>query len=177
MLTRIAAYPNAIEAHLARLRLEAEGIPAFVLDEHLVWADWRLAPMLGGVKLCVHRQDAETAIRLLRAHDHGEFALPEESAPTCPRCAGRHVARARLSWRMAMLTTFLVDVPLWFHWATRRCRDCRHEWDPPDTRAYPLATLGLAGVGAAVAVLAVFWGAGEVATWGAVSVFARWVGG
>ncbi|MDP6438554.1 MAG: hypothetical protein QGH74_02870 [Candidatus Brocadiia bacterium] len=39
-LVTIAAFSLPHEAHLARLRLEAEGIPCFVVDENIVAINW-----------------------------------------------------------------------------------------------------------------------------------------
>ena len=151
MLTRVAAYTNAIEAHLARLRLEAEGVPAYVAHEHHIGANWTMSVALGGVKVYVHPDDADRAKTLIAAHDRGEFALADEETPSCPQCQGTNIARGRLSWKAALLAIHLANVPLCFHWATLRCQQCRHEWDLPNTRAHPalavlIATTAIATV-------------------------------
>jgi uncharacterized protein (DUF983 family) len=43
-----------------------------------------------------------------------------------------------MSWKSALLVVHVVTLPLYFQWATQACRACRHEWDLPNTRTYPL---------------------------------------
>lgn len=154
VLTRVASYTNAIEAHLARLRLEQEGIPAFVFNEHHVWSQWDMSQALGGVAVHVPAEHLIEAKAALTAHDAGAFALAEtEPAIECPRCRKTDIARKRASFKAAMLAVHFAAFPLYFRPATWRCRDCGHEWDLPLTRQYSLLAIGLAALVAA-AVLA-----------------------
>lgn len=151
MLIRIAAYQNAIEAHLARGRLEAEGIPAYVCHEHHVTANWLRSLALQGVKIYVHPMNGDRARAIIAAHDRGEYALEDaEEVLACPRCQSTKLSRRRMSWKSALLTTNLVAIPLYFRWATMKCGICRLEWDLPTTRAYRLSTIAFAGVVAAI---------------------------
>ena len=52
----IASFTSPLEAHMARGRLEAEGIPAFIAHENHIWAEWFLSNALGGVKVQVLKQ-------------------------------------------------------------------------------------------------------------------------
>lgn len=157
MLVRIAAYENAIEAHLARGRLEAEGIPAFVCHEHHVTVNWLQSLALQGIKIYVHPQDGDRAREIIAAHDRGEYALDDtEENISCPRCQNTKLSRHRVSWKSAMLTTNFANIPLFFHWATMRCDTCRHEWDLAVTRTYRLLTIALAGIVAAILSLTLF---------------------
>jgi hypothetical protein len=61
----IASFGRIMEAELARARLEAEGIPAFLLDENAVSANPFYSPALGGIKLAVAARDAERAREIL----------------------------------------------------------------------------------------------------------------
>lgn len=143
MLTRIASYENAIEAHLARMRLEHEGIPAFVVHEHHVWADWLMSNVLNGAKVCVHRNNVNEARVILEAHDRGQYALEDEAPVSCPRCGGANVKHKRTSWKGALLCTGLAYIPLPFRWATRKCRQCKFEWDLADTATVPPHVIAL----------------------------------
>jgi len=61
----IARYDGMPEAHIAMGRLEAEGIKAWLADEHLVQTDWLYSIAVGGIKLQVAADDAERAIKIL----------------------------------------------------------------------------------------------------------------
>ena len=62
-LVTVASFSTALHAHLARLRVEAEGIQCFIADEHIVGA---FGAAVGGVKLQVEADDAERATAILR---------------------------------------------------------------------------------------------------------------
>lgn len=157
MLIRIASYQNAIEAHLARGRLEAEGIPAYVCHEHHVTANWLSSLALQGVKIYVHLMNGDRAKEVIAAHDRGEYALEdEEQVLVCPRCQSTESSRHRMSWKSALLTTNLVAIPLYFRWATMKCDTCRYEWDLPMTRAYSPSTISVATIGAALLCVLLF---------------------
>ena len=65
MLTTVARYSLPYEAHLARARLESEGIPAFVADEHTINMQWLYSDALGGVRLQVPEPWALRALSVL----------------------------------------------------------------------------------------------------------------
>jgi hypothetical protein len=151
MLIRIAAYENAIEAHLARGRLETEGIPAYVCHEHHITANWLRSLALQGVKIYVHPMNRDRAREILAAHDRGEYALDDDQeVPACPRCQSTKLSRHRVSWKSALLVANLTTIPLYFRWAMMKCDTCRHEWDLPFTRAYRLSAIAIAAIVTAI---------------------------
>lgn len=68
-LVQIASFVYPWEAHLAQGRLASKGIQAFVFDEGIVTAHPFISNAVGGVKLMVHRSDAERALAVLRAEE------------------------------------------------------------------------------------------------------------
>lgn len=62
----VARYPFRTAAEAARLRLEAEGIPASLLDAEVVDMNWFLAEAIGWIKVMVPAADAERAATILR---------------------------------------------------------------------------------------------------------------
>ncbi len=52
-LTTVARFDLMPLAHIALGRLRAEGIPATLMDEHLVQTDWLYSIAVGGIKLQV----------------------------------------------------------------------------------------------------------------------------
>ena len=65
-LVVVAHYPFRTAAEAARLRLEAEGIPAFLSDAETVNMNWFLANALGWIKVLVPAAEAERAAAILR---------------------------------------------------------------------------------------------------------------
>jgi hypothetical protein len=72
-LVTIARFSSAIEAHLARTKLESEGIQAFVADEHMIAINPIYDLALGGVKLQIKNSDVERARKSLGDSSNGSF--------------------------------------------------------------------------------------------------------
>src|SRR5688572_4403061 len=91
-LITIASFINPWEAYLAKGRLEDEGIPALIVDEYHVWANWIYAQALGGVKIQVFEENAAAANGILGSVEHGRYAeelqseYPDLDANNCPQC-------------------------------------------------------------------------------------------
>ena len=68
MLSTIAQFRVAFEAHLAKGVLAAEGIEAVTCDEHLVGINWLYSDAVGGVKLAVAPDLASSATAVLQSH-------------------------------------------------------------------------------------------------------------
>ena len=61
------------DAHIAMGRLAAEGIDAWLADEHLVQTDWLYSVAVGGIKLQVRPEDAEQARTILATDYSGDL--------------------------------------------------------------------------------------------------------
>ncbi|HEU4365380.1 MAG TPA: DUF2007 domain-containing protein [Candidatus Krumholzibacteria bacterium] len=128
----VASFSQPIEAHLARTKLESEGIPCVVGDENLVRVDWLLSNAVGGVKLKVPPYVADQARDVLRPRPHLVMVAaddePSDGEMICPRCRSYDVYYQRFSQRLAgvfiLLFGFLVP------WRDRRwsCKQCGYEW-------------------------------------------------
>lgn len=103
---------NALEAHAVRARLEAEGLHAFVLDEHVNQLNRLYAVALKDVRVQVPQTQLPAAHAVLQALKAGEFSLDEgESAGPDPRPLWKKVFSVLfLGW--ASLTAFMMLVSL-----------------------------------------------------------------
>jgi uncharacterized Tic20 family protein len=61
----VASFENQADAHIAKGRLEAEGLSPTLGDSHLVQTDWLYSAALGGIKLQVPEMEAERARQLI----------------------------------------------------------------------------------------------------------------
>jgi hypothetical protein len=61
----VASFGRPVDAHLAKTRLEAAGIQAFILDENAIAVNPFYSPALGGVKLAVAEEDVDRAREVL----------------------------------------------------------------------------------------------------------------
>lgn len=128
----IATFSKPVEAHLARTKLESEGIPCFVTDEQLVQVNW-LFPHAGGVKLKVSAEDASRARDILRPKPRlvvvaDKDAQIPDGEMICPRCRSFDVYYHGFNRRFAALAAELFGflVP----WLSRKwvCKQCGYEW-------------------------------------------------
>jgi hypothetical protein len=111
-LVTIETFSSPWEAQLARACLEAEGIHSVIADEHFYRLYSALSNTLGGVRLQVRPEDAESATELLRnrrpilylvTEEDGEPVLEEPEEPVALVTVGRfptpweaHLARTLL---------------------------------------------------------------------------------
>ena len=128
----VATFWHPTEAHLARLKLESEGIDCFLSDENIVTTYWLYANAVGGVKLLVREQDAPRAAELLR---RGSAAIAEADAQPlfdgqdrCPRCGCADIHTSRLDRRLTLLSILLLGAPLPIFRKRTHCAACRFEW-------------------------------------------------
>lgn len=97
----VAAYTSPWMAHLAKARLEADGIECELADEHTANIDWVYANAIGGVKLRVHPAAASEAHQILsEASEIPEFEddgdpSTEERGPTPIQASGSASSRSR----------------------------------------------------------------------------------
>ncbi len=103
MLTTVAAFREPWEAHMFCSRLEAEGVPAFVVHEYHIGNAWHYSTALGGVKVQVGEERKEEAKSIERRCRGGEFRSLLESEfgamddVHCPNCgSGEHWKRRPL---------------------------------------------------------------------------------
>jgi hypothetical protein len=122
-----------VEAHLARTRLESEGIQCVVRDEYLVRVNWLLSNAIGGVKLMVPEWEADRARDILRPRPRlvvvaDETDVAGEDELICPRCRSYDVYFHRFNQRIAGLAWLMFGfiVP----WLSRKwvCKQCGYEW-------------------------------------------------
>jgi hypothetical protein len=105
MLTTVASFRDPWQAHLFRLRLEAEGIVAMVSHEHHVAMIWPYSLGLGGVKVQVPISAAAAACSVWDRCVAGEFeaellsAVGDLEVNECPSCASRKLrSRPAIAW-------------------------------------------------------------------------------
>jgi len=143
MLTTVASFTEPWEAHLFRLRLEAEGIPATVAHEHHVWAMWPYALALGGVKVQVPQSELANAMAVeerCRAGDYRaelETELGPFDAATCPQCGSAHVTSRRPILPIVLLIASYLCATVIFplRASAHRCMDCGWKWrDGPESQ-------------------------------------------
>lgn len=132
----VAAYATPWEAHIAKGRLESEGVPVFIAHEQHVWLNWMYSNALGGVKLRVASVNAERAGEIINAVASGECeaALRKEIPSTqdnlCPECKNLESTSRFSAGTIALI--FLMYFAGGVIFPARRelhtCSNCGHQW-------------------------------------------------
>lgn len=128
-LITIARFSTPTTAHVARARLEADGIDAVVLNENIA----TLAPFLGFqdggqmVQLQVRAEDARLAADSLGLEAPSNETEEPEVPAACPRCNCERVAADRnpLTGFFNALAKFYDPDLACYRW---RCPKCHHGW-------------------------------------------------
>ena len=129
---KVASFSQPFEAHLARTRLEAEGIACVVSDEYLVRVDWFLSNAVGGVKLMVPAGEAARARDVLRPRPRlvavADAGTRADGEMICPRCRCDDVYYTRYNRRLAGV--FILLLGFLIPWRDRRwsCKQCGYAW-------------------------------------------------
>jgi hypothetical protein len=83
-LVTVATFADPVQANLAKNRLEASGVRAFLANEEAVDMDWLLGNALGWIRLEVGDEDADDARAVLDHHDgvDASAAVAPEEVPS-----------------------------------------------------------------------------------------------
>jgi DNA-directed RNA polymerase subunit RPC12/RpoP len=109
-------------------RLEAEGIRAYLQDEHTVTIDPILSNAIGGIKLMVFEEQLPRAQELLQ-----QFEQDYIRAVACPRCGSHNVLFVSqpnnpANWFSAIASWFLGSYAVSVK-QVYRCFDCNNEFE------------------------------------------------
>ncbi len=77
----LKSFDNYFSANILLTRLQADGIPCFLKDEHTVTIDPILSNAIGGIKLEVPAEKAQMALLLLKEYEEDYLEAAE-----CPKC-------------------------------------------------------------------------------------------
>jgi hypothetical protein len=124
-------FRDLIEADLAKGKLESAGIDCFIADENLVRMDWFYSNAIGGLRLLVQPEDAESARAIL------DEPIPEQIAqedptltytqPHCLKCDSLDISFETLDRPLSYGLMFLnIAFPISKHnW---KCHQCGAQW-------------------------------------------------
>ncbi len=129
----VARFREGYEAHIAKGLLELHGIPATVIDEHIVAMNWLYSLAVGGVKLQVEDEHADKAREILEKDYSADLEQVHESEfsptpkDTCQKCHSDSVSPNRYSlWWLFPSLAF--TMPIFFRRKNYRCNACGHRW-------------------------------------------------
>ncbi|HEY9487734.1 MAG TPA: DUF2007 domain-containing protein [Chryseosolibacter sp.] len=117
-------FDNAIDANIAKTKLDAYGIPCFLTEENM--ANLYPGQSLYAFKVRLHlfASDRDRAVQILEGDT---LSVQDEGSVVCPRCHSSQVAREFPKKVSDSLTYVLFGVFL-PHKKVNQCRDCGCEF-------------------------------------------------
>jgi Putative prokaryotic signal transducing protein len=127
---RADSFTDILHANIVRGRLEAEGVPAMIANEHTITADWTYSLALGGVRIMVPPQYLTEARDIIRQIDRGEFADEDEGSGSlndnlCSVCQEPLTRKQPFSWKLSLLVSSLSALPIPFSKNQYQCSKCK----------------------------------------------------
>jgi hypothetical protein len=130
-LVTVRRYRDLSEAIVARAVVESAGIYCFLKDENLVRLDWQVSNLIGGIRLQVAADDVETAEAVLAQPIPDSIPIPDQPGfeqPRCPRCGSVNISWERHSRKMALVSLFILSLPLPRGSESWHCSNCDLRW-------------------------------------------------
>jgi hypothetical protein len=136
-LVVIRQFRDMPEALLAKGLLESAGIECSMVDDNLVRLDWFISNGIGGIKLAVKPEDANTAVEILDQPIPDAFEVEQAGTyeqPRCPRCGSTDISHeGQIDKRFALPALFLAGIPVPLPRDVWRCAACSAQWrEVPD---------------------------------------------
>ncbi len=139
-LVTLAAFNLPYQAHLAKSRLEAAGIPVFIRDEHLIRMMPFFSQALGEVKVQVpdvHLKEAREILDSaadfeLQDEEALQATMPEEPGPEppelmeCSQCGSKGFVEELHYPVERFLNGLLLGLPYLWLGRPLQCHACRH---------------------------------------------------
>jgi hypothetical protein len=163
-LVTIGWYWTSLDAWMARNRLVAEGIDAFVQDEFIATTYWAYANAVGCVKVQVPHDQAARAIDVLDAGPTDIFRLVpvaprDDEQPLCSRCGSPELYHEPYEVRLVFLLWLLAGVPIPIPSSAVECYDCRWRKGSPTSFRLPISAGRILIILLAAAVVGIVWAA------------------
>jgi hypothetical protein len=129
-LVTIRAFRDPSDAMMAKSVLDSAGIPCLMKDENLVRMQWMWSNLIGGIRLQVRPEDAETAERLLSQEVLPAIELEDGNLfeqPRCPYCMSLDITFEAINQKVGF-ASILVAVPIPIPKNRWKCHACGREW-------------------------------------------------
>lgn len=132
-LITLKTFDSSIKAHLLRTKLESEGIPAYVLDENVVWLNPLFSNGIGGIKVSIDEEDLEASKKILAQVENTPLTNEKGEVIKCPNCGAQDFITGfnsikSIAGMLSMLTSFILMIfPIYVEYIYK-CKDCDKEF-------------------------------------------------
>lgn len=109
----LKTFDNPALAHIIRARLEANDIPCFLADEHIIGLNPLYNQAIGGVKLKIFEKDYDKCMSLLAEDEdlisENENQSAETEETSCPVCNSANVGYGNATKKRFGILTMVVS--------------------------------------------------------------------
>lgn len=126
----IRTFRDLPEALLAKGSLQSAGIECMLGDDNMVRMDWFYSNAIGGIKLLIKAEEAESAEQILSHPIPEHFDVTDVGVfeqPKCPHCGSLDINFREL--QSSAYLSMALSVPIPFHRRAWRCHACDVEWE------------------------------------------------
>jgi predicted Zn-ribbon and HTH transcriptional regulator len=129
----VATFDNSIDAHIAKTKLDSEGIDSYIFDENIVSAYPLYNITVGGIKLRTRSSDAENARIILNHVNDSPFTDEKDNVIRCPNCNsekvyGGFVSINSLKTIVGTILAFITGASPIVYETKLKCKDCGFEF-------------------------------------------------
>lgn len=129
----VKAFDNPIEAHLLKTKLESEGIPCFLKDEHIISLNPLYNYAVGGIKLMIRSADLEAAQAIIQEIDQAPSLDENDQQITCPQCGSTDLYNHYKSIKgtkglLSAIFSFLMTTFPIYYKSVYKCKNCASEF-------------------------------------------------
>lgn len=134
-LITVKTFNNVMDAHMAKAKLELEGVECCLFDEHLASVNPLLMQTIGGVKLKVDDSKLEQAAVILNIGENEPFTDEQNHTITCPKCGSDRLTSGYSYTKdpasiLSLIVGFLFVILPIFGTYVYRCKQCKHAFEP-----------------------------------------------
>lgn len=131
--TTLKTFDNAMDAHILKAAIEAEGISCYLFDENIITLNPLYNITVGGIKLSVATSDFESAMKVLSEIEARPYLDENEAIIQCPSCASTaiemEVLALKSTWTVFSVLISLVSFIYPIHSKrVNRCKVCQTEF-------------------------------------------------
>lgn len=128
---KVGEFQYSSEAFIYKAKLESEGIPVFVRDNHTIDSDPFLSNAIGGVKLFVKNRDYDLAAKILS--EISKFSVDDQgNLIQCPKCGAQEIQLLTtikdFKSLISFLFSFLIVVLPFYNKYKYKCNACNFEF-------------------------------------------------
>ncbi|WP_417611761.1 DUF2007 domain-containing protein [Owenweeksia hongkongensis] len=132
-LETLKTFDNSVEAHILKTKLESEGIPCYLFDEHTVSMNPLYNVTLGGIKLKINSYDAVDALEVLQSIESNPVTDDDDKTIVFPKCGSDDYYSGFKSMKgvggvlMATISILLSVFPIFLK-NVHKCKTCGTEF-------------------------------------------------